>query len=271
MGRLAGKVAVVTGGANGIGRACCERFAAEGADVVIGDVQVAEATVAAVEGHGRRAVARRLDAADPAANDALMQAAVDELGGLDILVTAAGISHAAYRSGDVANDLSRLRDPSRAQADPAHQFAEFPLDEWKAVLDVNLTGTFLAVQAAARRMLALGRGGSIITIAAKQPGAGPVAYGVSKAGVWMVTKQAAQSLGPAGIRVNAIGPGYIDTNMLAVMKEVPGAVDGIVAALPLRRMGTPLDVANAAVFLAGDESAYFTGEILHPDGGFVTD
>jgi NAD(P)-dependent dehydrogenase (short-subunit alcohol dehydrogenase family) len=274
MGRLAGKVAVVTGGANGIGRACCERFAAEGADVVIGDVQVAEAAVAAVEGHGRRAVARRLDAADPAANDALMQAAVDELGGLDILVTAAGISHAAYRSGDVANDLSRLRDPSRAQADPAHQFAEFPLEEWKAVLDVNLTGTFLAVQAAARRMLALGRGGSIITIAsiaAKHPEAGPVAYGVSKAGVWMVTKQAAQSLGPAGIRVNAIGPGYIDTNMLAVMKEVPGAVDGIVASLPLRRMGTPLDVANAAVFLASDESAYFTGEILHPDGGFVTD
>jgi NAD(P)-dependent dehydrogenase (short-subunit alcohol dehydrogenase family) len=274
MGRLAGKVAVVTGGANGIGRACCERFAAEGADVVIGDVQDADATVAAVEAHGRRAVTRRLDAASPAGNEALMQAAVAELGGLDVLVTAAGISHAAYRSGDVANDLARFSDPARAQADPARQFAEFPLEEWRAVLDVNLTGTFLAVQAAARRMLALGKGGSIITIAsiaAKHPEAGPVAYGVSKAGVWMVTKQAAQSLGPAGIRVNAIGPGFIDTNMLAVMKEVPGALDAIVARLPLRRMGTPLDVANAAVFLASDESAYFAGEILHPDGGFVTD
>ena len=78
-------------------------------------------------------------------------------------------------------------------------------------------------------------------------------------------------MGDHNVRVNAIGPGYIDTNMLAVMKEVPGAVDGIVAGLPLGRMCTPLDVANAAVFLASDESAYFTGEILHPDGGFVTD
>jgi len=274
MGRLAGKVAVVTGGANGIGRACCERFAAEGADVVVGDVQAADETVAAVQAHGRRAVARHLDASSPAANEALMQAAVEEFGGVDVVVTAAGISHAAYRSGDVANDLARLGDPGRAAADPAQQFANFALEEWRAVLDVNLTGTFLAVQAAARAMLALGRGGSIITIAsiaAKHPEAGPVAYGVSKAGVWMVTKQAAQQLGPAGIRVNAIGPGYIDTNMLAVMKQMPGVVEAIVAGLPLRRMGTPLDVANAAVFLASDESSYFTGEILHPDGGFVTD
>jgi NAD(P)-dependent dehydrogenase (short-subunit alcohol dehydrogenase family) len=273
MGRLDGKVAVVTGGANGIGRACCERFAEEGADVVVGDVQPADATVAAVAAAGRRAVARRLDAASAESNTALMQVAVDELGGLDVLVTAAGISHAGYRSGDVANDLARFAELGPG-ADPAHRFVEFPLEAWQAVLDVNLTGTLLAVQAAARQMLARGGGGSIITIAsiaAKHPEAGPVAYGVSKAGVWMVTKQAAQALGPAGIRVNAIGPGYIDTNMLAVMKEMPGAVEQIVARLPLGRLGRPVDVANAAVFLASDESSYFTGEILHPDGGYVTD
>ena len=271
-GRLAGRVAVVTGGANGIGAACCQRFAAEGADVVIGDVQDADATVAAVAAHGRRAVARRLDAASAKDNDALMHAAVEELGRLDIVVTAAGISHAGYRSGDVANDLARLA--NRPPAGAAEQFASVPLEEWRAVLDVNLTGTFLAVQAAARQMLALGCGGSIITIAsiaAKHPEAGPVAYGVSKAGVWMVTKQAAQSLGPAGIRVNAIGPGYIDTNMLAVMKTVPGAVEAIVGRLPLGRLGTPDDIAAAALFLASDDSSYMTGEILHPDGGFVTD
>ena len=274
MGRLNGKVAVVTGGANGIGRACCERFAEEGADIVLGDVQPADATVAAISAAGRRGVARHLHAANAESNAALMQAAVDELGGLDVLVTAAGISHAAYRSGDVANDAARLARRDALSADPARAFADFPLEDWQAVLDVNLTGTLLAVQAAARRMLDRGRGGSIITIAsiaAKHPEAGPVAYGVSKAGVWMVTKQAAQSLGPAGIRVNAIGPGYIDTNMLAVMKEMPGAVEAIVGRLPLRRLGRPVDVANAAVFLASDESAYFTGEILHPDGGYVTD
>jgi len=271
-GRLNGKVAVVTGGANGIGAACCRRFAEEGADVVIGDVQAPDETVAAVEALGRRALARRLDAASPADNDALMGAAVDELGGVDVVVTAAGISHAGYRSGDVANDLARLT--NRGAAGPAQQFAAFPLDEWRAVLDVNLTGTFLAVQSAARAMLAGGRGVSIITIAsiaAKHPEAGPVAYGVSKAGVWRVTKQAAQALGPVGIRVNAIGPGWIDTNMLAVMKAVPGALDAVLGRVPLGRLGTPDDVANVAVFLAGDESAYMTGEILHPDGGFVTD
>jgi NAD(P)-dependent dehydrogenase (short-subunit alcohol dehydrogenase family) len=270
-GRLGGKVAVVTGGANGIGAACCTAFAAEGADVVIGDVQDAGETVAAIEAMGRRALWRHLDAADADSNDALMGDAVDRLGGLDIVVTAAGISHRHYRSGDLANDLARL---GGRQPDAARAFAEFPLDEWRAVLDVNLTGTLLAVQSAARRMLALGRGGSVITIAsiaAKHPEAGPVAYSVSKAGVWMVTKQAAQALGPAGIRVNAIGPGWTDTNMLAVMKAVPGAVDAIVERLPLRRLGRPDEVANVAVFLASDESSYVTGEILHPDGGFVTD
>jgi NAD(P)-dependent dehydrogenase (short-subunit alcohol dehydrogenase family) len=201
-----------------------------------------------------------------------MQTALDQLGGLDVVVTAAGISHAAYRSGD-ATRAEQIVTMS-PETDLPQQFADLPFEEWRAVLDVNLTGTFLAVQAAARRMLALGRGGSMITIAsiaAKHPDAGPPPYGVSKAGVWMLTKQAARYLGPAGIRVNAIGPGYIHTNMSASLKEIPGAIDGIISTLPLRRIGLPVDVAHAALFLASDESSYFTGEILQPDGGFVTD
>jgi NAD(P)-dependent dehydrogenase (short-subunit alcohol dehydrogenase family) len=276
MGRLDGKVAVVTGGANGIGRACAERFAEEGADVAIADVSDAAGAdaVAAVEALGRRALYRHADAASKADNDALMEAAADALGSVDILVTAAGVSYAGYRSGDQENERRLMADGMAVLADPARRFADMPLEEWQPVLDINLTGTLLAVQAAARRMIAQGQGGSIVTIAsiaAKHPEAGPVAYSVSKAGVWMLTKQAARMLGPAGIRVNAIGPGYIDTNMTAIISEIPGARDLIVGRLPLGRTGTPREVANTALFLASDESSYFTGELLHPDGGFVTD
>src|SRR5439155_8193902 len=122
------------------------------------------------------------------------------------------------------------------------------------VLDVNLTGTFLAVLAAGR-VMAEQRRGSIITIAsiaAKHPEAGPVAYAVSKAGVWMLTKQAARSLGPAGIRVNAIGPGFIETNMTAILREA-GVQDMLTGALPLGRIGQPGEVAAAAVVLASHD------------------
>ena len=203
-----------------------------------------------------------------------MRHAVDALGGIDILVTAAGISHSLYRSGDAQADVERLTQGAAALADPTRAFVDTPLEEWRKVLDVNLTGTFLAVQAAAGRMLDQGRGGSIVTIAsiaAKVPEAGPVAYGVSKAGVWMLTKQASASLAPAGIRVNAIGPGYIRTNMTAIIEHIPGVADEFLKAVPMNRMGTPREVANTALFLASDESSYFTGKILQPDGGYFTD
>ena len=273
--RLAGKVAFVTGGGNGIGRACAARFAAEGARVLVADLLVgpAEETVAAITEAGGEAVATELDAADPAGNEAAVQLAVDELGGLDVVVTAAGISHADYRSGDRDADAEMLAQAVEGALDPAGRFVDLPLAAWQKVIDVNLTGTFLAVQAAARHMLAAGTGGSIVTIAsvaAKHPEAGPVAYAVSKAGVWMLTKHAARSLGPRGIRVNAIGPGFIDTNMTKLIGELPMVKDQFLASLPLGRFGTPEEVASTALFLASDESSYFTGEILHPDGGFFT-
>ena len=276
MGRLSGKVAVVTGGGNGIGRACCERFAEEGADVVVADLieEAAAETVAAVEAAGRQAVLVTMDAASPADNTALVDRAVDAFGGIDVLVTAAGISHASYRSGDRTADAELLAQAAERFMDPAKPFVELALEDWQRVLDVNLTGTFLAVQAAARRMVEQGRGGSIITIAsiaAKHPEAGPASYAVSKAGVWMLTKHAARSLGPVGIRVNAIGPGFIETNMTRIIRDLPMVTEQLMATIPLRRMGLPREVADTAVFLAGDESSYFTGEILHPDGGFYTD
>jgi NAD(P)-dependent dehydrogenase (short-subunit alcohol dehydrogenase family) len=248
-----------------------------GADVVVADVLDGPGaeTVAAVEGAGRKAVFVRADATSATDNDTVMQAAVDTFGGLDIVVTAAGISHAGYRSdADLQSELERVASGQSFADDPARSFAELPFEEWRQVLDVNLTGTFLALQSAARRMLDTGRRGSMITIAsiaAKVPEAGTPSYGVSKAGVWMLTKQAARALAPAGIRVNAIGPGFIETNMTRIVHEIPEAEERIMANIPMGRMGTPREIANTALFLASDESSYFTGEILHPDGGFYTE
>ena len=275
-GRLEGKVAVVTGGGNGIGRACCERFAEEGARIVVADVvdDAGAQTVTAVEGLGSKAIYHHLDATSAEDNEAAMQAALDVFGGLDIVVTAAGISNAGYRSGDLEGQKQRLAANAGQPPDPARAFIDMPMDDWRQVIEVNLTGTLLALQSGARRMLDQGRGGSIVTIAsiaAKVPEAGTPSYGVSKAGVWMLTKHAARSLAPAGIRVNAIGPGYIETNMTAIIAELPGASERILAGIPLGRMGERREVANTALFLASDESSYFTGEILHPDGGYYTD
>ncbi|MDQ1397755.1 MAG: 3-oxoacyl-[acyl-carrier protein] reductase [Acidimicrobiaceae bacterium] len=275
-GRLDGKIAVVTGGGNGIGRACCERFAEEGASVVVADIldDQGQETVGAVEGLGAKALFVHLDASSQADNDAAMRAAVDTFGQIDILLTAAGISHAAYRSGDREVEMEQLANVAENMQDPSRSFLDLPFEGWQRVIDVNLTGTFLAVQAASRLMVEAGTGGAIVTIAsvaAKVPEAGPLSYAVSKAGVWMLTKHAARSLGPAGIRINAIGPGFIETNMTRIIGEIPMIRDQLIATLPLRRMGVPRDVANTALFLVSEESAYFTGEILHPDGGMYTD
>jgi NAD(P)-dependent dehydrogenase (short-subunit alcohol dehydrogenase family) len=275
-GRLEGKVAVVTGGGNGIGRACCERFAEEGADVVVADLldEAGAETVQLVEKAGRSGLSVHVDASSLEDNEELVRRAVDRFDRIDVLVTAAGISHADYKSGDRTRDEEMLTRAIESRADPARRMLELELPQWQKVLDVNLTGTFLALQATARQMVAQGTGGSIITIAsvaAKQPEAGPMSYAVSKAGVWMLTKSAARSLGKAGIRVNSIGPGFIDTNMTAMATAIPEVTEMFLANLPLGRLGTPREVADTALFLASDESAYFTGEILHPDGGFFTD
>lgn len=271
MKRLAGKTSLVTGAGNGIGRACALAFAGAGAAVVVTDVLGAAAaeTARLITDSGGRAVALSGDASSAADNGRAAATAVGQFGQLDILLTAAGISHAGYRSGDIDSERQRL--DADIAVDRARRFTETPLAEWQHVLDVNLTGTLLAVQAATRVMLDRGERGSIITIssiAAHHPDAGRLAYGVSKAGVVMLTKHAASCLGPYGIRVNSIAPGLIDTNMLAIVGEVPGMRESMLAAVPLGRFGTTDEIANAAVFLASDESSYVTGEVLHPSGGY---
>jgi NAD(P)-dependent dehydrogenase (short-subunit alcohol dehydrogenase family) len=274
--RLGDQVAVITGGANGLGRATAIRFAEEGADVVVADLLAGPAseTLAAVEATGRRAIFVELDAASREANEAMADAAIETFGRLDIVVTAAGVSHGSYLSGDVERDLKAASRQLDYLDQPALAFCDAKLADWQRVLDVNLTGTFLALQACCRRMIerqTAGRCITIASIAAKDPNAGPTAYTVSKAGVWMLTKKAAVELAPANIRVNAIGPGFIATNMTALLDQLEDRRDELVARIPLRRFGQPRDIANVALFLASDESSYMTGEILHPDGGWYTE
>ncbi len=277
-GRLTDKVAVITGGGNGIGRATAVRFAEEGAAVLVADIQADRGaeTVALVQEAGGQARFFSLDAVSPDDNDAMAQAAVEAFGSIDVVVTAAGITHADYSSGDLEADLKMAAGAMEYADEPARAFPESDLDNWRRVIDVNLTGTLLAMQACTARMLDAGTRGSIVTlasIAAKHPDAGPLAYTVSKAGVWMLTKKAARMLAPAGIRVNAIGPGFIDTNMTAFIDliETEAGISPLADMIPLGHKGQPRDIANCALFLASDESAYFTGEILHPDGGFFTE
>jgi NAD(P)-dependent dehydrogenase (short-subunit alcohol dehydrogenase family) len=272
MGRLDGKVALVTGGANGIGLACVQRFAQEGARVVIADVLDDPGESAAVDlrGEGHEAIFVHLDASSPADNDAAVLIATRDFGRLDILVTAAGISFAGYTSGD--DSRSTAMTAAGAAPSPATAFLHLPVEQWQPVLDVNLTGTMLAVQAAGKQMVSQG-GGAIVTIAsiaALAGEAGSLAYSVSKAGVWMLTKMAASALATEGVRVNAIGPGYIDTNMTKIIGTIPEFAGKLLDQIPMRRFGAPPEIANVALFLASDEASYVTGELFIADGGFYT-
>jgi NAD(P)-dependent dehydrogenase (short-subunit alcohol dehydrogenase family) len=258
--RLENKNALITGGASGIGRATAIRFAEEGANVFVADrhLAAAEETAQMVRKLGRNAVAHQVDTSDEAQVDAMVERMVKELGGVDIVVAAAGLAHARYGE----------------EGAPAFgPLSEKPFEHWKKVLSVNLDGVFLTDRAVARAMIKAAKGGRIINIssgAAKLPTPGVGEYAVSKAGVWMLTKVLAVELAPHGITANAIGPGFINTPMTAGIQQMgQGFMDQLFQRVPLKKMGEPVDVANTALFLASEEGRYYTGSILHPDGGVV--
>ena len=256
--RLENKNALITGGASGIGRATAIRFAEEGANVFVADrhLAAAEETAASVKGLGRKAVAYQVDTSDEAQVNAMVARMVKDLGGVNIVVAAAGISHAHYGE-EGQPDITFLSNKSFAN--------------WRKVLSVNLDGVFLTDRACAQAMIEAGKGGRIINIAsaaARLPTPGVGEYSVSKAGVWMLTRVLATELAPFNITANAIGPGFIKTPMTAQISDMANMTP-LMERVPMKRMGEPVDVANTALFLASEEGRYYTGSILHPDGGIV--
>lgn len=261
MGALTGKVALITGGASGIGAATAVRFAREGADIVIADMQPGDDAVAKVEAEGRRAIYVQVDTTSEEDTNRMLEATVEAFGRLDIAVASAGVTVAGAAEERV----------DRVEKDIYHVHNLDP-NIFRRVLDINVTGVMLTDQAAARQMLKQGTGGAIINIAssaAKIPLAGAAPYCVSKAGVHMLTKVMALELAKTGIRVNAVGPGYTTTPMWDVPEDSPAHAQAM-SITPMGRNGTPEEQAAACFFLATDESSFMTGQMLHPAGGQFT-
>ena len=246
MNRLQDKVAIITGGAAGLGKATAVLFAAEGAAVSIWDVnaQAGQALARELGAAGHRAEYRQIDVGDTAAVQAAVQAVRDAFGRLDILINNAGIT----------------RDATLLKMEEA---------QFDQVIDVNLKGVFNCGQAAARVMVEQGSGAIVNTssVVALYGNFGQTNYVATKAGVIGMTRVWARELGRKGVRVNAVAPGFIATEMVMAMPE---KVRGMMAEkTPLQRLGQPEEIARAYLFLASDEAAFVHGAVLSVDGGLV--
>ena len=242
---FAGKTAVVTGGSRGIGRAVCLELAKGGANVVLcyaGNESAAAETVSACEALGAKALSVKCDVADSAQVKKLMDEAIKAFGRIDILVNNAGITRDGL--------LMMMKE-----------------EDFDAVLSANLKGTFLCMKAVSRTMMKqrYGRIVNLSSVVGLRGNAGQVNYAASKAGVIGMTKSLAKELASRGVTVNAVAPGFIDTDMTAAMPEA--AKTATLASIPMGRLGAPEDVARVVAFLASGEAAYVTGQVLSVDGG----
>ncbi|MEH6545654.1 MAG: SDR family oxidoreductase [Sneathiella sp.] len=242
--RLKGKVAIVTGAAQGIGNSIAQRYLEQGAIVYMADIDGAAAAKAA-EKLGQSAISATCDVSKKSECVALVDKVMDDQGCIDILVNNAGI----LRTGDVL---------------------EISEEDFDIVLGVNLKGAFLLSQAAGKVMVTQDSGGSIINMSSVNslltiPNILP--YNVSKGGLNQLTRVMAVSLAQRGVRVNAIGPGSIATDMLNQVMEDEAARHAILSRTPMGRTGKPEEIADVALFLATDESSYITGQVIYVDGG----
>lgn len=242
---MEGRVALITGGAGGIGRAVAVRVLEEGGTVVLADLSVEAAQAAAVElGAGDRAIGLGLDVSSEASVDACFAQTLERFGRLDALVHSAGIF---------------LLKP----------WIDTTQQEFERVVSVNLTGAFLCAKAAARPMLDAGYGRIVMvaSVAGERGGMHRVAYGASKGGLINMVRTIAVELAPTGITINTVSPGPVETEMAKL--HTPATREGFVRSVPMGRYGEPVEVAEAAVFLASERSGFMTGDILHVDGGFI--
>ena len=246
--KFSGKAALVTGAANGIGLACATRFAQDGAQVALADIDIAKAEAAALalRGRGLVAIAIACDVTKRDDLEAAVAAAASAFGSLDIMLSNAGTAAGA-------------------------PFLDMSDEVFDKVLAVNLRSVFIGGQAAARQMVKQGRGGAIINMSsvnALMAIPGLAAYGASKGGINQLTRVMAIELAPHGIRVNAIGPGTILTEL--AKKAVLGdkaSRHKVLSRTPIGRAGEPEEIASVAAFLAGADASYITGQVIYPDGG----
>jgi len=239
-------IALVAGAAQGISYACAEAIAESGARMVLADIN-GDRVITAAESLGNGAAGIACDVRDPAQVNALFDRIEADFGPVSILVNNAGIARPA-------------------------PFLETTLEQFQSVIDVNLTGTFLVTQRAAKTMVARGIEGAIVNMSSVNAQVAiptVAAYCASKGGVMQLTKAAALALAPHNIRVNAVGPGSIDTEMMASVNANPEAMKMVMSRTPLKRIGTPREIGNVVAFLASDKASYITGETIYVDGGRI--
>ncbi len=244
--RLDGKVAIITGGANGIGKETAFTFAKEGARLVLADydTDAGEAVVSQLKEHGAEAIFVKVDVSNQDSVNEMVRFAVEHYEQVDILINNAGIT----------------RDAMLTKMTP---------EQWQQVIDVNLSGVFYCTQAVVPHMIQQGRGKIISTssIVGVSGNIGQTNYAATKAGVIGMTKTWAKEMGRKGINVNAVAPGFIETGMVAKIPEK--VINQLIEKVPLQRLGKPSDIANAYLFLASAESDYVSGTVLEVDGGTV--